>query len=65
MQSAQRAASNQRVLTSQFDGAREQLAGVNLDEETVTMMQNPRAFEAASKVLSTSTRSSTPSSTGC
>ncbi|MEO3935398.1 flagellar hook-associated protein FlgK [Dermatophilaceae bacterium Soc4.6] len=53
VQAARRAAGNQQVLTNQFDGAHEQLAGVNLDEETVTMMQNQRAFEAASKVLST------------
>ncbi|MDQ2755247.1 MAG: flagellar hook-associated protein FlgK [Actinomycetota bacterium] len=53
VQSAQRAATNQQVLTNQFDNAREQQAGVNIDEETVSMMQNQRAYEAAAKVIST------------
>lgn len=53
VQSARWAATNQQVLTTQFASAREQLAGVSLDEETVSKMQNQRAFEAASKVLST------------
>jgi len=53
VQTAQRASANQRVLTSQFDNAHEQLAGVNIDEETVALMQNQRSYEAAAKVMST------------
>ena len=49
----QRLAANQAALTTQVDGAREQLAGVNLDEETVTMLQAQRAYEAAARVMTT------------
>jgi flagellar hook-associated protein 1 FlgK len=51
--SVKRLAANQQVLTSQVDGSREQLAGVNLDEEMVTMMSSQRAYEAASRVMTT------------
>ena len=51
--SARRVADNQRTLTSQVDGAREQLAGVSIDEEMVTMMQAQRAYEAAARVMTT------------
>jgi flagellar hook-associated protein 1 FlgK len=50
---ARRAAANQQALTNQFDGVHEQLAGVNLDEEMVSMMAAQRAYEAASRVLTT------------
>ena len=53
MASARRVADNQRTLTSQVDGAREQLAGVSIDEEMVTMMQAQRAYEAAARVMTT------------
>lgn len=46
-----RLAATQSMLTSQVDGAREQLAGVNLDEEMVSMLQAQRAYEAASRVM--------------
>ncbi len=52
LESARRAA-NQQVLTSQVDGAREQLSGVDLDEEMVNMISAQRAYEAASRVMST------------
>lgn len=51
--SVKRLATNQQVLTGQVDAAREQLAGVNLDEEMVTMMSSQRAYEAASRVMTT------------
>ena len=51
--SVRRAAATQQNLTSQVDGAREQLSGVNLDEEMVTMMQSQRAYEAAARVMTT------------
>ncbi|MFL6062415.1 MAG: flagellar hook-associated protein FlgK [Marmoricola sp.] len=51
--SVSRLASNQQVLTSQVDGSREQLSGVNLDEETVNLMAAQHAYEAASRVLTT------------
>jgi flagellar hook-associated protein 1 FlgK len=41
------------VLTSQVDGSREQLSGVNLDEEMVTMSSAQRAYEAAARVMTT------------
>ena len=51
--SARRLASNQQVLTAQVDGSRDRLAGVNLDEEMVNMLSAQRAYEAASRVIST------------
>lgn len=49
--SVQRLASNQQTLTTQVDNARQQLAGVNLDEETVSMVTAQRAYEAAARVM--------------
>jgi flagellar hook-associated protein 1 FlgK len=51
--SVRRLAANQQVLTGQVDGAREQLSGINLDEEMVNMLQAQRAYEAAARVMST------------
>jgi flagellar hook-associated protein 1 len=51
--SVRRLAANQQVLTGQIDGSREQLSGVNLDEEMVSMMSAQRAYEAAARVMST------------
>ena len=51
--STKRLAANQQLLTSQVDGAREQLTGVSIDEETVNMMAAQRAYEAASRVMTT------------
>ncbi len=51
--SVSRLAANQQVLTSQVDGSREQLSGVNLDEETVSMLAAQRAYEAAARVMTT------------
>ena len=51
--SVKRLAANQQVLTSQVDGSREQLSGVNLDEEMVSMLSAQRAYEAASRVMTT------------
>ncbi len=51
--STQRLAANQQALTTQVDNSREQLAGVSLDEETVSMVQAQRAYEAAARVMTT------------
>lgn len=51
--SVTRLAANQQVLTSQVDGSREQLSGVNLDEETVSMLAAQHAYEAAARVMTT------------
>lgn len=51
--SARRLAQNQQALTDQVDSAREQLAGVSLDEETVNMISAQRAYEAAARVMTT------------
>ena len=51
--SVRRLAANQQTLTGQVDGAREQLSGVSLDEEMVTMLQAQRAYEAAARVMTT------------
>ncbi len=51
--SVARLAANQRVLTSQVDGSREQLSGVDFDEETVTMLAAQHAYEAAARVMTT------------
>jgi flagellar hook-associated protein 1 len=50
---SQRRAANQQVLTGQVDNARDQLAGVDLDEEMVNMISSQRAYEAASRVMTT------------
>ncbi len=50
---ANRLAASQLALTNQVDVSREQLSGVSLDEETVTLIANQRAYEAAARVLST------------
>lgn len=50
--SAHRMRTTQSLLTTQVDSAREQLSGVNLDEETVAMLTAQRAYEAASRVMS-------------
>ncbi len=49
--SAQRLSGTQQLLTTQVDSAREQLAGVNLDEEMVSMLSAQRAYEAAARVM--------------
>jgi flagellar hook-associated protein 1 FlgK len=51
--SVRRLALNQQALTGQVDGARDQLSGISLDEEMVTMLQAQRAYEAASRVMTT------------
>jgi flagellar hook-associated protein 1 len=51
--SAERLAANQQAMTSQVDGAREQLAGVSTDEETVNMVMAQRSYEAAARVMTT------------
>jgi len=53
VQSAQQIAANQQALTAQIDNAHEQLAGVNTDEETISLMTAQRGYEAAARVLST------------
>ena len=49
----QRLAANQQALTAQVDGSREQLSGVNLDEEMTLLLAHQRAYEAAARVMST------------
>lgn len=51
--SLERQVANQTSLTSSLDGAWEQQAGVNLDEETVNMMTAQRSYEAAARLLTT------------
>lgn len=50
--SSQRLSTTQGLLTTQVDSARQQLSGVNLDEEMVTMLSAQRAYEAAARVMS-------------
>ncbi len=49
--SGRRVAASQQMLTEQVDGARDQQAGVNLDEEMLSMVQYQRAYEAAARVM--------------
>ncbi|GAB3761141.1 flagellar hook-associated protein 1 FlgK [Nocardioides ginsengisegetis] len=51
--SVRRRADTQQTLTSQVDTSREQLAGVNLDEETVNMLTAQRSYEAAARLMTT------------
>ena len=51
--SVQRLAGNQRAMSTQVDSAREQLAGVSLDEETVNMVLAQHSYEAAARVMTT------------
>jgi len=51
--SGRRIATSQQLLTEQVDGSREQLSGVNLDEEMLQMVQFQHAYEAAARVLTT------------
>lgn len=51
--SVKRLAGNQAALTAQVDGSRDQLSGVNLDEEMVSLVSAQRAYEAASRVMTT------------
>ncbi|GCD89527.1 flagellar hook-associated protein FlgK [Nocardioides sp. LS1] len=51
--SVRRRADNQQALTNQVDNSREQLAGVNLDEETVNMLTAQRSYEAAARLMTT------------
>ena len=49
--SAARLSRTQGLLAGQVDSAREQLSGVNLDEEMVSMLTAQRAYEAAARVM--------------
>jgi flagellar hook-associated protein 1 FlgK len=51
--SGRRLAASQQMLTQQVDGSRDQLAGVSLDEEMLSMVQYQRGYEAAARVLTT------------
>lgn len=51
--SGRRVQASQAMLTQQVDGAREQMAGVNLDEELMSMVEYQRSYEAAARVLTT------------
>lgn len=51
--SARRNAENQGVVTSQIDGSREALSGINIDEEMVNLLAAQRAYEGAARVLTT------------
>jgi flagellar hook-associated protein 1 FlgK len=48
---ARRLSGTQQLLTTQVDGSREQLAGVNLDEEMVAMVSAQRTYEAAARTM--------------
>ncbi|TNM44217.1 flagellar hook-associated protein FlgK [Nocardioides albidus] len=48
-----RRTANQTSLSGALDDAREQQAGINLDEETVNMVTAQRAYEAAARVMTT------------
>ncbi len=51
--SGARVTASQQMLTDQVNGSRDQLAGVNLDEEMLSMVQYQRAYEASAKVMTT------------
>lgn len=51
--SVKRQQTTQQLLTTQIDNARQQISGVNLDEEMVSMLSAQRAYEAAARVMTT------------
>ena len=51
--SVRRLTANQDTLTGQVDASREQVSGINLDEEMVSMLQAQHAYEAAARVMTT------------
>lgn len=51
--SGRRLQASQAMLTEQVNGSRDQLAGVSLDEEMLSMVEYQRAYEAAARVLTT------------
>jgi flagellar hook-associated protein 1 FlgK len=51
--SEKRITASQQALTDQVDGSREQMAGVDLDEEMLSLVQYQRGYEAAARVLTT------------
>ena len=51
--SARRVAENQGILTGQVDASREALSGINVDEEMVNLLAAQRAYEGASRVITT------------
>jgi flagellar hook-associated protein 1 FlgK len=51
--SAARLTASQQMLTDQVNGSRDQLAGVSLDEEMLSMVEYQRGYEAAARVLTT------------
>jgi flagellar hook-associated protein 1 FlgK len=54
LQSAQDASKFQQALVDQVQQRRDSLSGVNIDEEVTNMIQFQRAFQAASRIISTS-----------
>ncbi len=51
--SAKRVAENQSVVTAQVDASRESVSGVSIDEEMVNLLAAQRAYEGASRVITT------------
>lgn len=51
--SGKRLLASQTMLTQQVDTSRDQLAGVNLDEEMLSLVTYQRGYEAAARVLTT------------
>lgn len=49
--SGARLLTSQGMVTAQVDGARDQLAGVNLDEEMLSLVEYQRSYEAAARVI--------------
>ena len=49
--SGRRLVANQSMVTAQVDGSRDQLAGVNLDEEMTNMLSFQHAYSAAARMV--------------
>ncbi len=52
-QNAERSLNSQKLVMEQLDARRQEISGVNLDEEAVNLIRYQRAFEACARAITT------------